>query len=70
MEATVVNFEDKGIKYPVLGIYPDGNIVLFVSKNKGTCVYLKNRYNYDLGHYSDCWNDGWKPLRGEVTLKN
>jgi hypothetical protein len=61
------------IKYPILGVYPNGTIVLFSSKTAGTI--LKGESKDYIGLY---WNlqtilylpDNWVPYTGTVTISN
>ena len=67
------------IKYPILGIYPDGTIVLFSDVTSGT-VLKGETPDSKVGHYYVSWADyrdpttppsaKWVPYHGTVTLSN
>lgn len=64
------------ITYPILGIYPNGTIVLFSSKTTGTI--LKAESKQSIGHHSSKWAEyrdffpdaNWVPYTGTITLSN
>jgi hypothetical protein len=66
----------QGIKYPILGIFPDGTIILFSSIKEGTI--LKSESKQSIGHYSSDRPDyrhfgpdyNWVPYTGTITLSN
>jgi hypothetical protein len=63
-------------KYPILGIFPDGTIILFSSINEGTI--LKSESKQSIGQYSSNRPDyrhfgpdyNWVPYTGTITLSN
>jgi hypothetical protein len=67
------------IKYPTLGIYPDGTIVLFSDATSGTVLKGATK-DSKVGYYSEAWADyrepglapsaKWIPYYGTVTLSN
>jgi hypothetical protein len=67
------------IKYPILGIYPDGTIVLFSDVTSGT-VLKGDTVDSKVGHYYESWADyrdpasppsaKWVPYHGTVTISN
>jgi len=64
------------ITYPILGIFPDGTIILFSSIKEGTI--LKGKSKDQIGHYSSNRADyrhfgpdyNWVPYTGTITLSN
>jgi hypothetical protein len=67
------------IKYPTLGIYPDGTIVLFSDVTSGTVLKGVTK-DSKVGHYYESWADyrepglpssaKWVPYHGSVTISN
>jgi len=55
-------------KYPYLGIFPDGEVVLFSGPDAGYSVHDPKGFR---PHFSDDWDESKAvPLRGSVTLSN
>lgn len=61
--------EEPERKYPCLGIYPSGSIVLFSDLNTGVCLHSE-RLGDKAGDYNDSWGDHWQPFTGSITLSN
>ena len=67
------------IKYPTLGIYPDGTIVLFSDVSSGT-ILQGVRKQSKVGYHTSAWADyrdagldpsaKWVPYHGTITLSN
>jgi hypothetical protein len=61
------------IKYPILGIFPNGTIVLFSSETSSTILkgeskdYIGLDWNLQKNRYM---LDTWVPYHGTVTLSN
>ena len=56
--------------YPYIGQFKNGEVVLFVSANKGT-VLANPQYIRKIGDYSETWIEfNATPLQGSVTLSN
>ena len=63
------------IRYPLLGIYPDGTIVLFSDVSSGTILQ-----GVKVGYHTSAWADyrdagldsstKWVPYHGTITLSN
>lgn len=69
--------EERGeLKFPVLmESRGNGTIVLFTSKNTGTCVYQGEGEQTSLGAHGTNWISAssttqWKPFTGKVILEN
>lgn len=60
------------IKYPCLGIYPDGMIVLFTDFNRGTLMCRKECFDntLEVGSHANNWKSNWVPYTGTITLTN
>lgn len=56
-------------KFPCLGIYSDGDIVLFTSSKRGTLMH-NNSGDTQIGSYSDTWPESWEPFLGTIELSN
>lgn len=55
-------------KYPYLGIFHDGEVVLFTAKDTGFSVHHPDVFR---PHLSECWNESAaESLRGRVVLSN
>jgi hypothetical protein len=58
--------EPKPRKYPYLGKFPDGGVVLFIHRRRGICVHGE-----EIGQYSYRWDEARaNPLDCGITLKN
>jgi hypothetical protein len=55
-------------KYPYLGIFPDGEVVLFESPETGYSVHRPTNFR---PHYSVDWCEAdCEPLEGKIVLSN
>ena len=55
-------------KYPYLGIFPNGEVVLFESPIAGYSVHHPKGFR---PHYSGIWEeDDAEPLKGKIVLRN
>ena len=62
------NDKPKRPKYPYLGIFPNGEVVLFESPYAGYSVHHPKGCRL---HYSDNWDeDDAEPLKGKIVLRN
>lgn len=59
-------------KYPYLGEFDDGMIVLFTAPEVGFVVYVTSPVkDYEIGEYGEGWCEGdAKPFEGRVFLSN
>lgn len=58
------------ISYPCLGIFSNGQIVLFTSISEGTLIKQGQLTTLPIGTYTKTWNRDWVPYVGTVTLSN
>lgn len=65
-----LNIPQPKSSYPILKIYKKtGLIVLFSTKEKGTCIFGDDYHQ--IGEYSDAWGEhNFEEYSGTVTLKN
>ena len=70
MKKTATCKDDK--KYPFLGEFHDGTVVLFHEKGKGIVVAESHEESFDkIGKYAEDWREeGAKPYTGSVCLDN
>jgi hypothetical protein len=55
-------------KYPYLGKFPNGDVVLFIHRRRGICVH---GVESNLGEYSYRWNESAAvPCNTPIKLKN
>lgn len=59
-------------KYPYLGIFKDGEVVLSASPTIGVTVHdPAAKDTHPVGHYSKSWAEGdAEPLKGKIILSN
>lgn len=72
MKTTVHNKEKRKLEYPCIGQFPNGDIVLFVSKAEGTILYLADRSDKMLtvGTYARNFRQNWVPFTGTIEMEN
>lgn len=61
---------DKNQKeYPKLVRFSSGSVVLLEKKSVGV-VIIPGESGYEIGHYSEKWNDRYTDFIGKITLSN
>jgi hypothetical protein len=70
--ASLKKAENEARTYPYIGVWPDGDMVLFCAPRTGTWIYKSGKGdNHKLGHYCATWSESeTKPYPGSVTLSN
>jgi len=58
-------------KYPYIGVFPNGQLVLFHKETTGVCVGYCKDVEFELGEFSDGWAESRvSEYSGKVTLSN
>lgn len=71
IKSEVKNDKKVSREYPYLGVFPDGEIVLFTSPCTGTLIYTIMTPAIRFGHYSSDWDENkFTRFTGEITLSN
>jgi len=57
--------------FPHLGVYSDGEVVLFTGSGEGFLVFSSSEARVGLiGRFECDWDDDYKFFKGEVALRN
>lgn len=69
MKSIITNQTTSIQKFPCLGIYDDGDIVLFTNPQTGVVIHNPSGATH-IGGYSDSWVESWEPFLGTIELSN